>query len=149
MFYISCREHFNQFSLVSQFSQVLSLSSLLSYLNMRLRSRGLSPSSVSSSSSSHRRTPRLESLQAQVGSRREETRARGCPRAPPPAAPPAVAHNTVDLSVIVLDETLQARLAIYCVNCLNKSFLVHRIVSSNICYRRSVWRNQRPPEGLC
>ena len=89
----------------------------LAMSNMRLRSRGLSPSSQrrtssassstvtgggagGSSSRSQRRTARLESCptSSQVQSRRNREETRGCPPAP---------HNSVDQSVIVLDDTLQ------------------------------------------
>ena len=81
----------------------------------RLRSRGLSPSSQGRSSSasssavpgggssSLRRSARLESCptSSQVQGRREREQRRGCPPAP---------HNSVDQSVIVLDDTLQVSL---------------------------------------
>ena len=60
---------------------------------------------VGSSSQSQRRSARLESCptSSQVRRRREREEASGCPPAP---------HNSVDQSVIVLDDTLQVRIAI-------------------------------------
>ena len=85
---------------------------------IRLRSRGLSPSSQGRSSSasssavpgggssSQRRSARLESCptSSQVQGRREREQRRGCPPAP---------HNSLDQSVILLDDILALQVSLH------------------------------------